>query len=232
MNLYTLIAAALVLGAFYGLYEGVRKPNELARGAVMLLVMFLMLAAGVLWGLSGTIPSVASAHANPSASTQAAGHAGSASANPANPATPASVSGEPAFVAFALPYARQAHAALGWPVSVILAQWGLENGWKLPTWAGYNFGNVKNDRSCPTASANPAFCYDATPADGLADYLIVAHLSYYTGIASAAASGGADAAAVALGTSPWDAGSYTHDEHPGDDLLAMMRTFNLYQYDN
>ncbi len=228
MNLYTLIAAALVLGAFYGLYEGVRKPLAIQRGAVMLLVMFLMLAAGVLWGLSGTIPAVASAHANPSAATQATGHAGSASANPA---TPASVSGESAFVAFALPYARQAHAALGWPVSVILAQWGDEHGWQLPDFDGWNFGNERAIVGQPE-TAN-GFAYAATPAIGLAQYETVARLGYYTAIAPAAASGGADAAAVALGQSPWDQAHYEGATgQPGGTLLAIMRDFNLSQFDH
>ncbi len=222
MNLYTLIAAALVLGAFYGLYEGVRKPLAIQRGAVMLLVMFLMLAAGVLWGLSGTIPAVSPA------ATAHAGASVSAAAKPG--ASSARVSGEAAFVAFALPYARTAHAATGWPVSVILAQWGLENGWQEPRFDGFNFGSVKYDQVCPTTTGG--FCDDATAQDGLRDYLICAALPYYSGIAAAAKSGGATAAAVALGQSPWDAGAYTHDGHPGDDLLAIMTQFHLTQYDS
>lgn len=149
---------------------------------------------------------------------------------------PKSVSGEAAFVAYVLPYAQRAHADTGWPTSVILAQWGLEHGWKLPGFTGYNFGNVAalpGEQTTPGTQvwgSPAAFSYAATPEDGLRQYLHVAHLGYYSGVGAAAANG-ADAAAVALGSSPWDAGHYTSDGNPGDSLLNIMHSYNLYQYD-
>ena len=43
---------------------------------------------------------------------------------------------------------------------------------------------------------------------------------------------GPDAAARALGTSPWDAGHYTASGNPGSSLLSIMRVYNLYWYDH
>jgi LysM repeat protein len=147
------------------------------------------------------------------------------------------VQGEPAFVKFVLPYARRAHDDTGWPLSVILAQWGLEQGWQTPRFTGYNWGNcgaVPDEPTVPGTSAPgspPAFAYAPGPEDGLRIYLHVAHLGYYTEVAPTAQQGGADAAARALGRSPWDAGHYTDHGDPGSSLLAVMRDFNLYQYD-
>lgn len=136
--------------------------------------------------------------------------------------------GESAFVMSVLPYARAAHLGTGWPTSVILAQWGLEHGWQAPDFDGYNWGNSKTITFEP--HLDNGFAFAATPADGLRQYLIVANLSYYAAIAPAASSG-PDAAARALGASPWDEGHYTTDNHPGDSLLKLMRQYNLYQFD-
>ena len=146
------------------------------------------------------------------------------------------VQGEPAFVQFVLPYARRAHDDTGWPVSMILAQWGLEQGWETPRFTGYNWGNCGAYPGEPTvpgtsAPGSPAaFAYAPGPEDGLRIYLHVAHLDYYTEVATAAQDG-PDAAARALGRSPWDAGHYTDHGDPGSSLIAIMRDFNLYQYD-
>ncbi len=150
---------------------------------------------------------------------------------------PGPVSGPRAFVALALPYAQRAHQQTGWPVSLILAQWGLEQGWKAPGYTGYNWGNVAALPGEPTVGGiqkpgSPvAFAYANTPADGLRYYLRVAALGYYSTVAPAAASGGADAAARALGRSPWDAGHYTDHGDPGSALVNMLRMYSLYQYD-
>lgn len=150
---------------------------------------------------------------------------------------PGYVQGEPAFVAFATPYARRAHDATGWSVSVILAQWGVEHGWKLPGFTGYNWGNVAAIVGEPTVPGTHAwgsptqFAYAATPEDGLRYYVRVAHLDYYRQVAAAARTG-PDAAARALGASPWDAGHYTSEDSPGSTLLAVMTRYNLYTYDD
>jgi murein DD-endopeptidase MepM/ murein hydrolase activator NlpD len=154
-----------------------------------------------------------------------------------NPASnPAPVSGQQAFTALTLPYAERAHQRTGWPVSLILAQWGLEQGWKAPGYTGYNWGNVAALPGEPTVGgihtwgSPAAFAYAHTPEDGLRYYLHVAALGYYSAVAPAA-TGGADAAARALGRSPWDAAHYTSHGDPGSALINQMRTYNLYQYD-
>jgi LysM domain len=140
------------------------------------------------------------------------------------------------FIKYVLPYARRAHDDTGWPLSMILAQWGLEQGWETPRFTGYNWGNcgaVPNEPMVPGTSAPGSpdnFAYAPAPEDGLRIYLHVAHLGYYTEIAPAAKQG-ADAAARALGRSPWDAGHYTNHDDPGSSLIAIMQDFNLYQYD-
>lgn len=147
------------------------------------------------------------------------------------------VSGVQNFIAFVLPYARRAHDATGWPTSLIVAQWGLEQGWHLPSYTGYNFGNCGAVPGEPTIAginvpgSPSAFTYSKTPDDGLRVYIHVAHLSFYTGVAWAAQHGGVDAAARALGASPWDAGHYTASGNPGSSLLAILHAYNLYQYD-
>ncbi len=149
--------------------------------------------------------------------------------------TPRPVNTSAAFITTMLPYARHASQTLGWPVSVILAQWGVEHGWTLPDFDGWNVGNTKAFNSpsgvCYGASVVRGFCSPKTPGAGLAIYIHGAQLHYYSGIAVAARQGGPNAAARALGASPWDAGHYTVDNSPGDSLLHAMQTLNLYRYD-
>ncbi|HEX6818225.1 MAG TPA: LysM peptidoglycan-binding domain-containing protein [Ktedonobacterales bacterium] len=146
-------------------------------------------------------------------------------------------SGEQAFVRVALPYAQEAAQQTGWPVSLVLAQWGVEQGWKTPGYTGFNWGNVAALPGEPTvggiqkAGSPAAFAYAATPADGLRYYVHVAQLGYYTAVARAAQQSGTDAAARALGRSPWDAGHYTDHGDPGSSLLNMLSKYNLYQFD-
>ena len=148
-----------------------------------------------------------------------------------------SASGVKAFVQLALPYARQAHQQTGWPTSLILAQWGLEHGWHVPSHTGFNWGNVAALPGEPTVNgiavpgSPAAFAYARTPQDGTNYYVRVARLGYYSAVAPAAARGGADAAARALGRSPWDAGHYTDHRDPGSSLLSILRVYNLYWYD-
>ena len=155
----------------------------------------------------------------------------------AHPPTYGTAKGVRSFVGFVLPYARRAHAATGWPTSLILAQWGVEQGWRLPTYTGYNFGNCGAIPGEPTIGglnvpgSPAAFAYARTPEDGLRFYVHVAHLGYYTGVTWAAQHQGVDAVARALGRSPWDAGHYTGIGVPGSSLLSVLRVYNLYWYD-
>lgn len=149
-----------------------------------------------------------------------------------------SASGVKSFVQLALPYARQAHEQTGWPTSLILAQWGLEQGWRAPGYTGFNWGNVAALPGEPTVNgiavpgSPAAFAYAHTPQDGLRYYVRVARLGYYTAVARTAARYDANAAARALGRSPWDAGHYTDHGDPGSSLLSIMRVYNLYWYDS
>ncbi|HET9109839.1 MAG TPA: hypothetical protein VFN78_03335 [Ktedonobacterales bacterium] len=167
-----------------------------------------------------------------------------AAASPATPTpfpigpTPRPVSSPQAFIATMLPYARQAHRDLGWPVSMTLAQMGVEHGWRLPDFDGWNLANSRpfpdpagDGGVCFRQKVVRDFCYAPTPQIGLAIYEHVAHLSFYSGIAQAARTGGAAAAARAMGQSPWDAGHYMRNGVQGGMLLAAMDTYNLYQYD-
>jgi LysM repeat protein len=152
-------------------------------------------------------------------------------------ATGAAVQGETKFIQFALPFAESAHQQTGWPVSVILAQWGLEHGWLVPGFTGYNWGNVAALPGVPEVASGGAwgapayFAYARTPQDGVNYYVAVAHLSFYQGVGYAARHGGPNAAAKALGASPWDAAHYTGIGDPGSSLIVIMHAFNLYRYD-
>ena len=141
------------------------------------------------------------------------------------------------FIQFALPYAESAHQQTGWPVSMILAQWALEHAWKVPGFTGYNWGNVGALPGVPQVASGGAwgapayFSYAPTPQDGVNYYVAVAGLSYYSAVAPAARSGGPNAAARALGASPWDAAHYTAVGSPGSSLIAIMQDFDLYRFD-
>ena len=147
------------------------------------------------------------------------------------------VSGPNQFIEFALPFAQSAHQQTGWPVSMILAQWALEHGWAIPGFTGYNWGNVASLPGEPTVASGGAwgapsyFAYAPTPQDGVNFYVAVAGLSYYSAVAPAARSGGANAAARALGDSPWDAAHYTAIGSPGSSLINIMQSYDLYKYD-
>ncbi len=148
------------------------------------------------------------------------------------------INGETQFIQFALPYAQSAHQQTGWPVSMILAQWGLEHGWSVPGFTGYNWGNVGALPGAPEVASGGAvgapayFAYAPTPQDGVNYYVAVAGLSYYSAVAPAARSGGPNAAATALGESPWDATNYTAVGDPGSSLINLMQAYNLYRFDS
>ncbi len=132
------------------------------------------------------------------------------------------------FVMLALPFAVQAHQTLGWPISMLLAQWGLEHGWTAPDAQGYNWGNTTYAPNCPYQGSR--FCYASTPQEGLREYIYTARLSFYDSVRAAVAQG-AEAVALALGRSPWDAGHYGGADNPGSSLLTIMRNFNFYRFD-
>ncbi len=141
-----------------------------------------------------------------------------------------------AFINYTLPYARSASARTGWPVSVILAQWGLETGWRTKTYTGFNWGNCGAMPGQPTVGginkpgSPAAFSYAFSPQQGVDEFVHVAHLGYYSNVA-ASSRYGANAAAQALGRSPWDWGHYTNRGVPGSSLISIMTVYNLDWYD-
>ena len=152
--------------------------------------------------------------------------------------TPQPVSTPAAFIKTMLPYAQRAHRDLGWPVSVVLAQMGVEHGWSFPDFDGWNLANSKafpdpngDGGVCYHQPIVRGFCYASSPQIGLAIYEHCAQLRYYGAIGPAARSGGAAAAARAMGQSPWDEGHYSLNGVAGGKLLVAMSTYNLYQYD-
>ena len=62
-------------------------------------------------------------------------------------------------------------------------------------------------------------------------YIQVAKLSYYNQIASAARSGGPEAAAKVARRVSLGRGHYTANNDPGSSLIALMKQYNLTQYD-
>jgi hypothetical protein len=158
-------------------------------------------------------------------------------------------SGPQAFLCAALPLARLAQDEMTqsrvggdplphpWYVSVILAQWAIEQAWQMPTYTGYNFGNVSaiaGQPSVPGTSApgSPgAFAYAPTASQGVADYVIFAKLGLYQGVDRAYPEGPL-IQAIALGASPWDAAHYTPDGQPGDALVSVIQRFGLEHFDS
>jgi hypothetical protein len=136
------------------------------------------------------------------------------------PASHARMSTNP-FFAEALPYAKQAHAATGVLMSVILGQWADETGYGGYDWSVlHNPGNVSpNDAegSYPTLQA------------GVDAYISTMKQSDYAAVRSAK---DWRAQCVALGQSPWAGGHYdATGGGPGSDLIDIVTEFDLTQYD-
>lgn len=123
-----------------------------------------------------------------------------------------------AFIAAALPFALQAHAATDVHPSVILAQWADENGFVWPP-PFNNPGNV-GDTSHGGQQGYPSI------AAGVAAYIQTMNLGYYNAVR---APGSAVEQATALGRSPWAAGHY--GSPPGSNLVALISQYDLTRYD-
>lgn len=211
------------------------RPNTPGRRRALL--VYLVVALVVVQALVGALTPLGRSERQTFSSALSAVAPVVSTPFPTGP-TPQPVSSPAAFIQTMLPYAEKAHQDLGWPTSVVLAQMGMEHGWRFPDFDGWNLANSRpfpdpngDGGVCYGQRVVRNFCYAPTPWIGLAIYEHCAHLSYYRGVAAAARTGGAGAAARALGQSPWDAGHYTVDSVPGDTLLNAMKTFNLYQYD-
>ena len=154
------------------------------------------------------------------------------------------VSGAWNFICVALPFARLAQTEMlnagmthPWHVSMILGQWGIEQGWTIPGYTGYNWGNVGGIPGYPAVGglnvwgSPDAFAYAYTPRQGVEEYVYVAQLGYYANV-TANWGNGAKAQAYALGQSPWDAAHYNNGGGAGSSIVGVMNAFNLYQFDN
>ncbi len=202
--------------------------------ALLMLVAFVPVARGAGLGLPNWVP-LADARAYPTPTP---------SPTPIYPNHPV-VSGVGAFICTALPFARrvqvrQAQEGLPhpWYVSVILAQWGVEHGWSIPDYTGYNWGNSSaipgfdavGGLNVPGSPG--AFAYAYTPLQGVEIYQIFTRMGFYTGVWQNYPNGPV-AQAKALGQSPWDAGHYQEGGGiPGQSLLNAMNGYNLYRFDN
>ena len=132
--------------------------------------------------------------------------------------------GAASFWPIALPWAREAHAATGVDVSVILSQWAIETGYGGQDWLPprNNPGNVGN------FSAGGQLNYP-TLAAGVQGYIQCMMQGYYTGVRNAV---GWYAQSLALGQSPWAGGRYElPGSFPGSELIWVIQNYNLTQYD-
>jgi hypothetical protein len=135
------------------------------------------------------------------------------------------------------PYPWEQPLVHPWYVSVLLAQWGLEQGWRLPGYTGYNWGNSSALPGFPTISGTgqvgspTQFAYAYSAEQGVEIHTIFVKMGNYTHVA-AAWSQGAIAQATALGQSPWDYAHYTADGTPGDALVHLITQYNLTRYDS
>jgi flagellum-specific peptidoglycan hydrolase FlgJ len=130
-----------------------------------------------------------------------------------------------------LPYARQASAGTGLPVSAILAQWALETGRGTSILAGsYNYGGIKYTGN-PGSQAGPGghAVYDS-PSSFVADYVRVLHLSFYDHVRAAAAQG-PEAVFAAFTSAPAGVPRYAEDPAYSSKLLGVWRGDSLARYD-
>lgn len=131
-----------------------------------------------------------------------------------------------------------------WHTSAILAQWAIEQGWTMPGYTGYNFGNVSAINGYPSTGGTgqwgspSGFAYAHTPDQGIEEYVIFTKMGYYRDIADKWDQG-AEAQAWAIGQSKWDAGRYTTwdanhtymTQPAGTVLVNGLHANNLTQFD-
>lgn len=140
-----------------------------------------------------------------------------------------------AFVESVLPYAKVASAALGIPVSPILAQWINETGaGTSEAWLrGNNFAGVSNledhDRALNGAycMGGPIICYPSLPA-GLLGYIARWRDPVYQPTRARWGTNPSPiAVAEAIQDSPWAAGHYDHH-----GLVDLIDQLDLTKYDH
>jgi len=122
------------------------------------------------------------------------------------------------------PYAQQANTETGIPVSVILAQWGLETG------KGTHLAGKNNYAGITKGGVSAGFVDYGSISDFVAGWIKTINNGYYRGVLNTAQVGTPEQTAQALGDSPWDAGHY-YINYPGEKLINLINTDNLKQYD-
>jgi hypothetical protein len=202
--------------------------------ALGLLVIFVPVARGAGLGVPNWVP-LADARAYPTPTP---------SPTPIYAVHPV-VFGVHDFICTALPFARlvqvkqkQNGLPHPWYVSVIIAQWGVEHGWHIPDYTGYNWGNSSaipgfdSVGGLNVPGSPGAFAYAHTPLEGVSIYEIFTRMHFYTAVYQNYPNGPV-AQAEALGQSPWDAGHYQEGGGiPGQSILNAMNGYNLYRFDN
>lgn len=127
------------------------------------------------------------------------------------------------FFTTVLKTAQVASAQTGVLVSVILAQWADETGYGTSqafvqgnNYAGVSYGGTVNGFPSKTV--------------GLSKYIAVLNQATYNSVRQAS---GWSAQCIALGQSRWATGHYeaSHPGSPGGDLITIIQTYNLTQYD-
>lgn len=123
-----------------------------------------------------------------------------------------------------LPYAQQASAGTGLPVSVILAQWSLETG------HGTSLAGTNNYAGITNGGVSQGFANYGTIGDFVNGWIKTIKNGYYQGVLNTAQVGTPEQTAQALGASPWDADHY-YISYPGEKLVNLINSDNLKQYD-
>jgi hypothetical protein len=124
----------------------------------------------------------------------------------------------------ALPWARQASAATGVHVSVVLSQWAIETGYGGTDWyPNNNPGNVGSFDGQPVNTF-------PTLAEGVQAYIDTMKLGYYAAVRANPTWYGQ---CIALGQSPWASAHYAlTGQGPGSELVWVVENYNLTQFDS
>jgi hypothetical protein len=124
-----------------------------------------------------------------------------------------------------------------WYVSVLLAQWLVEQGNQIPAGLdGYNWGNssgIPGFDEVPGTGVPGSpnyFAFAHNPLQGIEIHTIFTKMHFYTSVWQAYPYGPI-AQARALGRSPWDAAHYDPGPYPGYSLVARIEQYHLEQYD-
>jgi flagellum-specific peptidoglycan hydrolase FlgJ len=131
-----------------------------------------------------------------------------------------------------LPYASRAAATTGIPVSVIMAQWGIESayGTSQVYQNNNNLGGIKHVSSSIDIGVSPSGYAKYSDLNQFTqDYIRVMHNGYYDKVLKA---GNKVDAAYALGDSSYAEGKYRNgDSRPGSSILWTIQNFGLDKYD-